>query len=904
MNSDRPQTPPPDPESRITALLLGELDEAEAASVRREIEGSPELAALQERLRRTLELVRLSVNPGAAAVAATPSRLSEARRTRLLRRLQRTSSTGFLRRFREQVVWLGPMAAAAALVGVLGAGALLAWREKDAPRAMAERSDWSAPARFASVTVTESLRPVEVEEESQGVRAESLAEVPQTAPAVPFAYATAPAPEAAALQGASKDERRFGTELPALVAGIGGAVKGKQVQDPGEQSLFLRRNADLNAAATAPGGPAAAPPPPASHLGYAGGGAGAGFGVIADNRAGLPTKSGSPIPSSEAPAEAVRSNLRGTAEADALTRSKAEGLDAVPADKAAKLEIWAEPREYKLRETTTDWAFHSTPPPNPPAPVGQPQPEPSLRQLPVLEAGAPVEGKKEALGRTVDRFLKSSSDEKAGKPVQLALGGVVLDTSDGNRAKRLAGREALSDVDAAVVVPRAPGPVPQPEVAALENPFSTFSLNVSDVSFRLAAASLEKGVVPDPAGIRSEEFINAFDYRDPEPAPGVPVGFAWERATWPFAQQRDLVRFAVRTAARGRENARPLQVVVLLDNSGSMERADRVQIVREALRVLGRQLQPQDRLSLVTFARTPRLWLDDIPGNQASARLESLGTLNPEGGTNLEEALKLAYATASRHFLAPGVNRVVLLTDGAANLGDVDAASLRRTVESWRRRGVALDCFGIGWEGYNDDLLEQLSRNGDGRYGFVNTPEEAASGFASQLAGALQVAAADVKVQVEFNPHRVTLWRQVGYARHQLTKEQFRDNTVDAAELGAAEAGNALYVVQTNPQGAGPLATVRVRFRVPETGAYREHEWVVPFQGPATNLDQSSPALRLAGVAAAFAEMLSGSPFAGEVTADRLMPLLRDVPVAFQPDPRPARLPGMIQQARSAMGTR
>ena len=148
-----------------------------------------------------------------------------------------------------------------------------------------------------------------------------------------------------------------------------------------------------------------------------------------------------------------------------------------------------------------------------------------------------------------------------------------------------------------------------------------------------------------------------------------------------------------------------------------------------------------------------------------------------------------------------------------------------------RKQGIALDCFGIGWEGYNDDLLEVLSRNGDGRYGFINTPEEAATGFAAQLAGALHVAAADVKVQVEFNPKRVTSYRQIGYAKHQLTKEQFRDNTVDAAEIGAAESGNALYVVEVNPQGEGPLATVRVRYKVPGTTEYREQAWAVPYTG-------------------------------------------------------------------------
>jgi len=450
--------------------------------------------------------------------------------------------------------------------------------------------------------------------------------------------------------------------------------------------------------------------------------------------------------------------------------------------------------------------------------------------------------------------------------------------------------------------PAAPALVPQPEVRTSDNTVSTFSLNVTDVSFKLAGASLEKGAMPDPATVRSEEFINAFDYHDPEAAPGVPIAFAWDRAQYPFAHNRDMVRFALRAAARGREASRPLNLVLLLDNSGSMERADRVRIMHEALVVLTRQLQPQDRISVVAFARTARLWVDALPGGQAGELVERVGNLTPEGGTNLEDALNLAYATAARLFLSPGVNRVVLLTDGAANLGDFDPESLKRKVESWRKQGIALDCFGIGWEGYNDDLLEVLSRNGDGRYGFVNTPEDAATEFAGQLAGALQVAAADVKVQVEFNPRRVPVWRQIGYAKHQLTKEQFRDNTVDAAELAAAESGNALYVVQVDPQGEGDLGVVRARYREPATGLYREHEWPVPYAGTALPMVQAAPALRLAAVASAFSEWLVSSPFAGEVTPDRLLSCFGGVPEAFGFDPRPKKLEWMIRQAKSISG--
>jgi Mg-chelatase subunit ChlD len=459
----------------------------------------------------------------------------------------------------------------------------------------------------------------------------------------------------------------------------------------------------------------------------------------------------------------------------------------------------------------------------------------------------------------------------------------------------------VPDEDRAAPRP-APAPVPQPEIQTSDNGFSTFSLNVSDVSFKLAAASLEKGQMPESGSVRSEEFINAFDYRDPEPAAKAALGFAWERASYPFAHNRELLRLSVKTAAQGRHAGRPLNLVLAIDNSGSMERADRVRIVREALRVLAAQLKPADKFSVITFARTARLIADGVPGSQAAEVTERIVGLAPQGGTNLEDAMNLAYATAKRHYLAQGINRVVILTDGAANLGNVDPELLKQSVEAHRKQGIALDCFGIGWEGYNDDLLEVLSRNGDGRYGFVNSPEEASTQFVNQLAGALKVAASDVKVQVEFNPRRVTVYRQIGYARHQLTKEQFRDNTVDAAEIGAAEAGNALYVIQVNPRGEGSICAVRVRYKIPGTADYREHSWDVPFTGNALALEHSSPAMRLTATASAFSEWLASSPYAAEVTTDRLVGYLNGVPEVFGADPRPKKLEWMIRQAKSLSG--
>jgi len=328
-----------------------------------------------------------------------------------------------------------------------------------------------------------------------------------------------------------------------------------------------------------------------------------------------------------------------------------------------------------------------------------------------------------------------------------------------------------------------------------------------------------------------------------------------------------------------------------------MERADRVRIMREALRALAGQLQAGDKVSVVAFARTARLVADGVSAEQAGAIVEEVSNLTPEGGTNLEEALRLAYATASKHFSPSADNRVILMTDGAANLGEVEPANLKKEVEAQRKQGIALDCFGIGWEGYNDDTLEMLSRNGDCRYAFINTPEEVGSDFLRALTGALQVAASDVKVQVEFNPQRVPAYRQVGYAKHQLTKEQFRDNAVDAAEIGAAEAGNAVYVVQVNPAGQGPLGTVRVRYKLPGTAEYKEHEFTLAYEGNAPALEDATPAMKLAAVSSAFSEWLSSNPYAGQVAPDQLSKLINGVPEVFGQDARPRTLQNMLQQA-------
>lgn len=450
--------------------------------------------------------------------------------------------------------------------------------------------------------------------------------------------------------------------------------------------------------------------------------------------------------------------------------------------------------------------------------------------------------------------------------------------------------------------PAPPPPVSIEEVSAAQEAVSTFSLHVSDVSFKLALAALASGTWPDRATIRPEEFYNAFDYGDPATAASEKISCRIEQAAHPFAQQRNLVRIAMRVPTTGRGAGTPLHLTVLLDTSGSMERPDRHATVRSALATLVGLLSPADRLTLVGFARQPRLLAEALDGNHANQALELLDRTPAEGGTNLEEALKLGGELALRHFLATAQNRIVLLTDGAANLGNADPDRLSAAVEALRAQRIAFDACGVGLDGLDDTILEALTRKGDGRYYVLNAPESADAGFARQLAGALRPAAENVKVQVRFNPARVGRYRLVGFEKHRLREEDFRNDAVDAAELAAEEAAVAVYEIEAKPQGEGEVGEVFVRFRDAATKEMVERSWTLPYDPRAAAFDRATPSLQLAGTAAMLAEKIRGGPAGDRVELDALAPVVYAICGRRPDDQRLQELATMFEQLRRLQG--
>ena len=501
----------------------------------------------------------------------------------------------------------------------------------------------------------------------------------------------------------------------------------------------------------------------------------------------------------------------------------------------------------------------------------------------------------------VDAKRDFEKDQEILQQMKLRLAGQVAGKAAPQPADALEKmKKNLEESDAPLPAPEKPKPDFTKlieEVAAAEEPYSTFSLNISDASFQVAQAALARGERPDPAGIKVEQFYNAVDYGDPSPTAGEPVAVAIEQAAHPFIPGRNLVRVALKTAAAGRNATQPLRLTLLVDQSGSMVRDDRRAAMDKALTGLASLLTPNDMVTVIGFARTPRLLADAWTGTQAAKLADLINQTANEGGTNLEEAIKLGEQLADRHKLANAQNRIVLFTDGAANLGDADPAHLAAKVKALRQKGISFDIAGIAADDLNDELLGELARNGNGRY-YVVGKGTGDDGIAHQLAGAFRPAAENVKVQVHFNQERVARYKLIGFEKDRLKTEDFRNDAVAAAEMAAEEAGVAIYQVEPIPGGTGELGDVSVRFRDTATGQMVERTWNIPHDASAPAIDRAKPSMQLAVLAMLAADKLRGGPLAEAIDFKQLAEPRANVRRFYGPTGRAAEMLRMVDQLK------
>ena len=345
-------------------------------------------------------------------------------------------------------------------------------------------------------------------------------------------------------------------------------------------------------------------------------------------------------------------------------------------------------------------------------------------------------------------------------------------------------------------------------LGAVENPLSTFSIDVDTASYANVRRLLTEGQLPPPDAVRVEELVNYFPYHYAAPnmnddALRAPFAASMEVASAPWAPTHRLVRIGLKgrevsTAARGAAT-----LVFLLDVSGSMDEPNKLPLVKESMRLLIGKLRPDDRVAIVVYAGASGLALPSTPVAKSREILAALDELTPGGSTNGAMGIELAYDIAKANFVTGGLNRVILCTDGDFNVGVTAEGDLTRLIQEKAKSGVFLTVLGFGMGNYKDATLEALADKGNGNYGYIDSRREAEKLLVEQVNGTLVTIAKDVKLQVEFNPAQVASYRLIGYENRLLKKEDFNNDAVDAGEIGAGHTVTALYEVVPTSQARG-----------------------------------------------------------------------------------------------------
>ena len=428
-----------------------------------------------------------------------------------------------------------------------------------------------------------------------------------------------------------------------------------------------------------------------------------------------------------------------------------------------------------------------------------------------------------------------------------------------------------------------PGAVANPVKRVADEPVSTFSIDVDTAAYANVRRFLNEAKAPPSDAVRVEELINYFDYGYARPAAkDTPFQPTVAVVPSPWSKDRQLLHIGVQGYAAPRTDQPPLNLVFLIDTSGSMSGPDRLPLAVKALNVLIDQLGPRDRVSMVAYAGSAGAVLSPTDGRSKLKMRCALTALHAGGSTAGGQGLELAYALAKQNLDPKAVNRVILMTDGDFNVGIADPSRLKDFVAGQRKSGVYLSVYGFGRGNYNDTMMQALAQNGNGTAAYVDSLQEARKLLRDDFQSALFPIADDVKIQVEFNPAKVAEYRLIGYETRLLNREDFNNDQVDAGEVGSGAAVTAIYEItpvgarpssdplrygDTAPApaptkgGGGELAFLKIRYKPPGGATSRLIERPI---GPAdvrSDLASAPEATRLAVAVAAYGQKLRGDPW-------------------------------------------
>jgi Ca-activated chloride channel family protein len=413
---------------------------------------------------------------------------------------------------------------------------------------------------------------------------------------------------------------------------------------------------------------------------------------------------------------------------------------------------------------------------------------------------------------------------------------------------------------------------------ALEDHLSTFALDVDTASYSVARRYVMDGMLPPADAVRVEEFVNYFD-PGYQASPYVAFAVYADGAPSPFHYDGTyFLRFGVQGYQVQEWQRKPATLTFVIDISGSMQRENRLELVKRSLELLVDRLNNQDTVAIVVYGSYARTVLNPTPGSERQAILNAIYSLYTEGATNAEAGLELGYQLAMQAYRQGSSNRVVLCSDGVANVGATSPDAILAKVRGYVEEGVTLTTVGFGMGNFNDVLMEQLADNGDGHYAYVDDLDEAHKLFVEDLTSTLQVIARDAKVQVDFNPDVVSYYRLVGYENRAVADQDFRNDSIDAGELGAGHSATAIYAVQFRPGAQGRVATVQLRWQDPDSYQVNEINGNLNTWDLSPEFNSASPHYRLAVLAAQYAEVLRGSPWAADISIAQIYNLAAPLP--------------------------
>jgi Ca-activated chloride channel family protein len=424
-----------------------------------------------------------------------------------------------------------------------------------------------------------------------------------------------------------------------------------------------------------------------------------------------------------------------------------------------------------------------------------------------------------------------------------------------------------------------------------KNPLSTFSIDVDAASYSNVRRFINNGQKPPKDAVRIEEMVNYFDYEYGQPVNEHPFAIHTEISAAPWNTKHKLIHIGLQGKKIPTRDLPPSNLVFLLDVSGSMEEPNKLPLVKNSFRMLVDQLREQDHVAIVVYAGAAGVVLKPTSGANKKEIMEALDQLQAGGSTAGGEGIRLAYAMAKEHFKKEGNNRVIIATDGDFNVGESSDAAMERLIEDKREDGIFLTVLGYGMGNYKDSKMETLADKGNGNYAYIDNITEARKVLVNEFGGTLFTIAKDVKLQVEFNPAKVSAYRLIGYENRMLKNEDFNNDKKDAGEIGSGHAVTALYEIipagveskffkiddlryqttQINPDAkkSSELMTIKFRYKKPDGDVSKLI--VHPLLDGNVPLSKTSENFRWSASVAAFGMLLRESEYANNFTFDQVI---------------------------------